>query len=257
MSIKIIIEDNGSVLKYKKFHEIDFRVLPKVFSVRKHIHETEGSIEHFTVNVINLHTSEYLFDRVKIDEIEVGGIVYATYEELSTVLTPILYSDGSSTPEPDYTTVLEEIRDGGYDTEYITACDSSDSQNKEPILVKIVTKKVDGSEDLTKRRYIKNGVELTTPPSMITWGICGEDALKEFTFSVDPNGLPDQLEQEFEVVLSGVLLSDRYDLIYNIPTNRGIEIVNHSWEDDKVIVTIFNNKGIPLTNSIDFILKEV
>lgn len=171
-------------------------------------------------------------------------------------------SGASAADTAAQTALLQEIADNtettanGYDSEPFEACNNTDPENKKALSVIKKFKISDGTEDISKREYWQEGVQLAAAPTSITYGACGEDALKEFTFSITPN-LLDNIEDDYTVSITGVLQSDSYELIHNIPSNNGIEIVGHSWVDGQVIVTIHNNTGALITTPIDFILKQV
>ena len=45
----------------------------------------------------NVNSGEYLFSNVAVEEVAVDGVTYSTYENLSAVLTPILFKKGGGT----------------------------------------------------------------------------------------------------------------------------------------------------------------
>lgn len=59
----------------------------------------------------NVNSGEYLFSNVAVEEVEVDGVTYSTYENLSAVLTPILFKKGGGTGGGG-TGTIESIQSG-------------------------------------------------------------------------------------------------------------------------------------------------
>lgn len=62
---------------------------PQVYQVEK-----IGSDNNFVINIVNVNNNNFLIENVRIDQIEVNDIIYTTFNELSNILTPILYNSG-------------------------------------------------------------------------------------------------------------------------------------------------------------------
>lgn len=62
---------------------------PKNYEVQK-----IGSEANFVVGIKNASTGEYIVENARLDQIEVNGEMSSSYEELSLILTPILFSKG-------------------------------------------------------------------------------------------------------------------------------------------------------------------
>ena len=87
---KIIIESNGdTTFRFKKYPDEEFQIKAKIFEIKK----IENSSEVYTVKATQANTGELLFSE-KISDITVDGAVYTNYEDLSEVLTPLLFKKG-------------------------------------------------------------------------------------------------------------------------------------------------------------------
>lgn len=87
---KIIIESNGdTTFRFKKYPDEEFQIKAKIFEIKK----IENTSEVYTVKATQANTGELLFSE-KISDITVDGAVYTNYEDLSEVLTPLLFKKG-------------------------------------------------------------------------------------------------------------------------------------------------------------------
>ena len=86
MLIEIQSSDNAFTI-VNRGQEMETR--PKLYEC---VQQKQG--DETLVEVRQVHTKETLFYAVPIDQISVNGTVYGTYEELSSVLTPILFNKG-------------------------------------------------------------------------------------------------------------------------------------------------------------------
>lgn len=93
--IKITIQSglNADSFKIKKYPAEFFDSKPKAFELVRGAFPNEDS-DKITVSAKNVNTGEYLFTNVPVEEIEVNGAVYTNYEDLSEVLTPLLFKKG-------------------------------------------------------------------------------------------------------------------------------------------------------------------
>ena len=93
MPIKIQIESGDDAFKFKDQSINFFESRPKIYQLERY-----GALKKdpakIPVIARNVHTGDFLFQGITVQEIEVDGITYDTYEELSEVLTPILFKKG-------------------------------------------------------------------------------------------------------------------------------------------------------------------
>ena len=92
MAIKVRINSlsQDSFLFDRLIEHITPEAQPKIYRL---VRDNDRDIKT-TVSAKNVHTNEILFAGVGMDELEVNGTTYTSYEELSTVLTPILFKKG-------------------------------------------------------------------------------------------------------------------------------------------------------------------
>lgn len=92
MAIKVRINSlsQDSFLFDRLIEHITPEAQPKIYRL---VRDNDRDIKT-TVSAKNVHTNDILFAGVGMDELEVNGTTYTSYEELSTVLTPILFKKG-------------------------------------------------------------------------------------------------------------------------------------------------------------------
>lgn len=83
--------DNNALLYIKSFNgnsfflskdNVKFVAFPKIY---------ELSFVKNKVRCSNIFNGKLLFNKLKVNEIDVDGIVYESFEDLSTILTPLLF----------------------------------------------------------------------------------------------------------------------------------------------------------------------
>lgn len=100
---------DADYFKIKKYPAEFFDAKPKAYELNRGGGSEDNDL--IPLSAKNVHNGAFLFTNVPVNEIEVDGITYETYEELSEVLTPILFSKGGGSGTGGATNVITEDSD--------------------------------------------------------------------------------------------------------------------------------------------------
>lgn len=96
--IKITIQSvsGADYFKFKEYPSEFFESKTKSYELYRNKNSNEDG-NKILFSARNVNSGEYLFSNVAVEEVEVDGVTYSTYEELSEGLTPILFKKGGGT----------------------------------------------------------------------------------------------------------------------------------------------------------------
>lgn len=143
MAIKLIIQSvgNADVFKIKNKKTFNrFETYPRVYQLEKIATSTteEDDYEILIRHIYN--KNDILFDNCLINEVEVNGNIYNTYEELSDVLSKILFKKGGSTGSGGTgsltASITSDVTEGGITVGRVFSAGTTNQQMWEALLNK-------------------------------------------------------------------------------------------------------------------------
>ena len=96
--IKITIQSvsGADYFKFKEYPSEFFESKTKSYELYRNKNSNEDG-NKILFSARNVNSGEYLFSNVAVEEVAVDGVTYPNYENLSAVLTPILFKKGGGT----------------------------------------------------------------------------------------------------------------------------------------------------------------